>query len=91
MHNHFREHIDAGLKQLAANQGKGLPTAPDTTMVASEVPPAAPDTNADSEIQNQRKQADQTEQEVVRQTSSGVPAEVNDKRRVPSRSMSVRA
>ena len=65
MHNHFREKLDSGLKSLADNQGKnGLPSAPDTGTVAGEVPPAQPDTNASSDLQNEQTQADKTEREV---------------------------
>jgi hypothetical protein len=65
MHNHFREKLDSGLKSLAENQGKnGLPGAPDTGTVAGEVPPAQPDGNAVNELQNEQKQADETEQQV---------------------------
>jgi len=64
MHNHFREQMDAGLKTLAANQGKsGLPVAPDTRTQSGEVPPPAPDANTATALQ-QQQQADQTEQEV---------------------------
>jgi hypothetical protein len=65
MHNHFREKLDSGLKSLAENQGKnGLPGAPDTGTVAGEVPQAQPDGNAANELQNQQKQADETERQV---------------------------
>jgi hypothetical protein len=73
MHNRFRQTTYVGLQQLAADQGKGLPTPPDTTTLGSEVPPAVPDANAASEIQKQQKEADKTEQDVVRHTASGTP------------------
>ncbi len=71
MHNHFREQIDSGLKTLAANQGKGLPAAPDTRTSAGEVPPPPPDVDVASELQDQQLQADQTEKEVQRQAVAG--------------------
>ena len=72
MHNHFREVLDAGLKSLAQNSGKdGLPAAPDTSTKAGEVPAPTPDGNVDSELQQQQKDADQTEAEVPQQDSGG--------------------
>ena len=70
MHNHFRERIDDGLKQLAENNGKNnLPKAPDTQTKAGDVPaPAADDVQAD--LTNQQKEADQTEKEVKQQVST---------------------
>ena len=71
MHNHFQEQIDAGLKVLAAKQGTGsFPKAPDTTLVASDVPPAPPDTTAGKTLEDQGKAADQTEAEVRLASSS---------------------
>ena len=65
MHNHFREQIDAGLKTLAENRGKGgLPAAPDTRTQPGEVPPPEPDANIATMLQHQQHQADQTEKEV---------------------------
>jgi hypothetical protein len=65
MHNQFREKMDAGLKSLAENQGKnGLPQAPNAQPRAGEVPPPQPDPDAASELQNQQKSAEQTEQEI---------------------------
>ena len=72
MHNHFREVLDAGLKSLAQNSGKdGLPAAPDTSTKAGEVPAPTADGNVDSELQQQQKDADQTEAEVPQQDSGG--------------------
>lgn len=73
MHNRFREQLDAGLKQLAASQGRnGLPTAPDTsTSAAAGVPTPEPDKDVDAEIQGLQKEADQAEQDVKQQSSSG--------------------
>jgi len=72
MHNHFRELIDAGMKSLAEKSGKdGLPAAPDTSTKAGEVPAPTPDGNVDSELQQQQKDADQTEAEVPQQDSGG--------------------
>ncbi|MFZ3210886.1 MAG: hypothetical protein WA188_05175, partial [Terriglobales bacterium] len=71
MYNHFRETLDAGLKSLAENSGKnGVPAAPDTSTTAGEVPAPTPDTNVDSDLQQQQKDADQMEAE-VKQNSGG--------------------
>jgi hypothetical protein len=54
--------MDAGLKELAEKQGKdGLPAAPDTQTQAGEVPAPKPDTSVGSELQQQQKEAAQTE------------------------------
>jgi hypothetical protein len=71
MYNQFRVTLEAGLKALAENSGKnGLPKAPDTSTTAGEVPPPTPDANVDSDLQQQEKEADQTEAD-VNQGSSG--------------------
>ncbi len=62
MHNHFREQVDAGLKNLADNAGKnGLPAAPDTKTIGG--PPPAPDANAAAQLKQQQQDADQAEAE----------------------------
>jgi hypothetical protein len=71
MQNHLREEMDAGLKELAANQGKnGLPAAPDTATTAGEVPPPAADNSADKDLQQAQTDADQTENEVQQSASA---------------------
>ncbi|MBZ5704185.1 MAG: hypothetical protein LAN63_02440 [Acidobacteriia bacterium] len=66
MFNHFQEMLDAGLKSLAENQGKGgLPTAPDTSTTAGEVPPPTADDSVQSDLQAQQQEADQAEQQVT--------------------------
>jgi hypothetical protein len=64
MHNHFREKLDSGLKTMAANNGKGLPKAPDTRTTSGAVPAPSPDPNVQAELENQQKVADQTEAQV---------------------------
>jgi hypothetical protein len=72
MHNHLRETLDAGLKDLASKQGKGgLPAAPDTGTSAGEVPAPAADTNVDSDLAQTQKDADQTEADVQSSGDSG--------------------
>jgi hypothetical protein len=72
MHNHFREQLDTGLKTLADKSGKdGLPKAPDTTTKAGEVPAPTADTNVDSELQQQQKDADETDADVPKDDSGG--------------------
>ena len=71
MYNQFRVSLEAGLKSLAANSGKGgIPTAPDTSTTSGEVPAPTPDNNVDSDLQQQQKDADQLEAD-VKQGSSG--------------------
>jgi hypothetical protein len=58
MHNQLRIQMDAGLKELAEKQGKdGIPAAPDTKTEPSGVPAPKPDTNVESELQQQQKEA----------------------------------
>jgi len=72
MHNHFREQVDSGLKILADSQGKGgLPAAPDTHMVNSDVPEPPPDAGIQAKLQAQQFEADRLEADVKRQTVSG--------------------
>ena len=64
MHNQLRIQMDAGLKELADKQGKdGLPAAPDTKTQPGEVPAPAPDTSVASDLEEQKKEADQAEAE----------------------------
>ena len=72
MRNHFQEQLDSGMKDLAEKQGKGgLPRAPDTGTTASDVPPPSPDTNAEQELTEQEKAADQTESQVEQESAAG--------------------
>ena len=73
MSNRFREQLDAGLKELAANSGKnGLPTAPDTSTTADkDVPVPEPDKEVYAQLQGLQEEADQAEQDVKRGSSSG--------------------
>jgi len=65
MHNQFRQQLDAGLKTLASNSGKGgLPPAPDTTTTNGEVPPPAADANAAAQVSSAQQDAKRTEQAV---------------------------
>ena len=64
MHNQLRIQMDAGLKELAEKQGKnGLPAAPDTKTQPGEVPAPSADTNVGSDLEQQKKEADQAEAE----------------------------
>jgi hypothetical protein len=73
MQNHLRETIDLGLQELQEKQGKGgLPKAPPSavgapinTDFAQNAPP--PEANAIAEINQQLKEADLAEQDVVSQ------------------------
>jgi len=71
MHNHFREQITSGMGDLAKKQGKdGLPKAPDTSTVQGDVPPPPPDKSAAKTLEEQEKNADQTEADVKQEASS---------------------
>ncbi|MGO9211847.1 MAG: hypothetical protein ACLP2H_17170 [Terriglobales bacterium] len=74
MSNRFREQLDSGLQQLATNSGKnGLPAAPDTSTTADkDVPVPDPDKDVYAQMQGLQKEADQAQQEVNRQSGSGV-------------------
>ena len=71
MHNQFLQKIDEGMKQLAKKQGTGgLPKAPDTKSVASDVPPPAADKDAAKLLDDQAAEADKTEAQVKQETSA---------------------
>ena len=65
MHNQFRENIDAGLKVMADNDGKGLPKAPaaDARTVAEGT--CAPASDADTTLLAQESDAEKLEAQVV--------------------------
>jgi hypothetical protein len=73
MQNHMREAIDQGLQELQEKQGKnGLPAAPPSAMTppvntafVQDAPP--PDPNAVAEINQQLKEADLAERDVISQ------------------------
>ena len=68
MYNHFQEQVDQGMKDMAAKQGSnGLPKAPDTKTVPSDVPPPPPDNNAAKALDDQQQAADQAEAQVVKE------------------------
>jgi hypothetical protein len=74
MRNRFEEQMGAGLKSLASKQGTGkMPKAPDTGTVAGSMPPPPPDATAAKDLQEQQAAADQTETDVKRESSSGLP------------------
>jgi hypothetical protein len=71
MHNKFEEQLDNGMKELSNKQGQnGLPKAPDTKTVPSDVPPPAPDASAEKALEEQQSAADQTESQVVKEAFS---------------------
>lgn len=71
MHNHFQEQLDNGMKDLSSKQGKdGLPPAPDSKTVSSDVPPPPPDASAAKALQDQQATADQMEAQVVKEAFS---------------------
>jgi len=71
IHNKFEEQLDNGMKDLSSKQGQnGLPKAPDTKTVPSDVPPPPPDNNAAKTLEEQQSAADQTESQVVKEAFS---------------------
>jgi hypothetical protein len=71
MRNHVEEQLDEGLKTLAAKQGPGkMPKAPNTSTVASDLPPPPPDITAAKSLQDQQAASDQTEAEVRQEAGS---------------------
>jgi hypothetical protein len=65
MHNHFREHMDTGLKTLADNQGKnGIPSGPALNARQNPDGKAAEDLTATADLQKQQQDAEQAEKEV---------------------------
>jgi hypothetical protein len=71
MHNHFEEQLDNGMKELSSKQGTGgLPKAPDTSTVPSDVPPPAADASAAKALDDQQANADQVEAQVVKEAFS---------------------
>jgi hypothetical protein len=74
MQNHFAEQLNNGMGELAKKQGTdGMPKAPDTGTVASDVPPPAPDTTAEKTLQDQQQAADQAEADAKQQAAGGSP------------------
>lgn len=71
MHNHFEEQLDNGMKELSSKQGTGgLPKAPDTSTVPSDVPPPPPDASAAKALDDQQASADQVEAQVNKEAFS---------------------
>jgi hypothetical protein len=74
MHNHFQQQLDEGMKTMAAKQGTGgMPKAPDTKTVASDVQAPPPDQAAAKDLQDQQASADQTEADVQKEASNASP------------------
>jgi hypothetical protein len=73
MHNQLQQQVDSGLETLAQNgSDAGLPQAPDTTTIAAEVPPPAPDPGAANQIEAEQNLADQVEGQVPKSPSSAM-------------------
>ncbi|MGA8234274.1 MAG: hypothetical protein WB795_22550, partial [Candidatus Acidiferrales bacterium] len=72
MHNDFVQKMDAGLQQLAANQGKkGMPVSPVAGLRANPDGQAEVDTDALNYLQQQQREANSTEDE-VNQTAAAI-------------------
>jgi hypothetical protein len=74
MQNHFDEQLDNGLKELAKKQGTdGMPKAPDTGIVESDIPAPKPDATAEKTLQDQQQAADQAETQVKQEAAAAAP------------------
>lgn len=74
MQNHFDEQLDNGMKEMAQKQGTdGMPKAPDTGIVESDIPAPKPDTTAATTLQDQEKAADQAETQVKQEAAAPAP------------------
>jgi hypothetical protein len=71
MYNHFEEQLTNGMSELAKKQGTGgLPKAPDTETISSDVPAPPPDKAAAKTMEDQQRLADQIEAEVRQELSA---------------------
>lgn len=71
MHNHFREQLDSGLKNLADNQGKnGLPAAPAAGGHPNPDGQVQPDSDVKEQLASQQADADKAEGEAQQQAAS---------------------
>lgn len=71
MHNHFEEQVNNGLKALAEKQGtNGMPKAPETGTMASDLPAPQPDQSAGKTLSDQQAQADQVEAQAKQDAAS---------------------
>jgi TolA-binding protein len=81
MQNHMRETLDQGLADLQKKQGQGgIPAAPASVLApakptefAQAAPP--PDPNVKAELSQEAKEADQAEQEVLKEAAGGPSAD----------------
>lgn len=74
MQNHFDEQLDNGMKELSKKQGMdGMPKAPDTGIVESDIPAPAPDSTAAKTLQDQQKAADQAETQAKQEAAASTP------------------
>jgi hypothetical protein len=80
MHNHFREQLDNGLKELASKQGTaGMPAAPAGSATTKPNPDGQvqPDLTVQQQLQSQESDADKAEAE-VQQTAAQPAGQGND-------------
>jgi hypothetical protein len=74
MQNHFDEQVDNGMKELAQKQGTdGMPKAPDTGIVESDIPAPQPDPTTAKTLQDQQEAADQAETQVKQEAAAAAP------------------
>jgi hypothetical protein len=81
MHNQFREQLDSGLKTLADNQARGLPTAPAAAPRTVAEGTADPAPGAESQLVAQETDAARLEDQVRQGGSANYfPARVPTRR-----------
>jgi hypothetical protein len=72
MRNHFEAQLGDGMKALAEKQGTGgMPKAPDTGTVASDIPAPEPDKDAAKVLTDQEAAANQAEQDAKQDAAAG--------------------
>jgi hypothetical protein len=65
MYNHFREQLDAGMKELSEKQGKnGIPAGPAANPKTNPEGQAAPDLTVQSDLEKTQAEADEAEKDV---------------------------
>jgi hypothetical protein len=74
MRNHFEEQINSGMGELAKKQGTGgIPKAPETGVVESDIATPEPDQTAEKTLQDQQQAADRTETQVKQEAAAPRP------------------
>jgi hypothetical protein len=79
MHDEFRHQLEAGMKSLSENQGKGgIPNGPKGTTTPNPEGVVTPDTDVADELKKMDKEADADEQDVQQAASDASAADTAD-------------